>query len=565
MKAMTGLEAKPENGFAGLKHWRHDLLAGLVVALISTPFSIGIAVASGAPPITGLTSAIIAGFILPIIGGSYVTISGPAAGLAPVLYSSMLTLGAGSLSAGYPLLLPVIFLAGIFQMILYRFKIARFCNMFPTPVVEGMLAAIGLMIIVKQFPTLMGHSFQAHEFWAILKETPQELPQANFQVMGLGLLTLCTIILLNWLGKGNDNSKIKNQSINRLSKILPPHILAVGVGTVLSLLFFHLDSAYLINIPDNPLSHGITLPDFQGVFNNPSIWGNALLIAVMLTLIDGIESLATIHAVDKIDPFHRKSDPDKTLLAMGVSNLCSSLVGGLTIIPGGVKSTANVMAGARTQWANFYNACFLLIFMVCFHQQINQLPLVVLSVVLAYTGYKLCRPAVWQSVAQAGKDQLMIFTVTVLLTLSTDLMWGILGGMAFAFLWNLLVLMKKSPSNSFIQAIQCQLVSPVKNQIPDGQRMNLYLNGPLVSFNASKLLEVLENIPDTFHHVCIHFTDEVLHLDHTAMDHLYFWMMQQQALQKFEVELVGLDRLRQFPNLRDNTPITHEKILSAAG
>jgi carbonic anhydrase len=559
MKAMTGLEAKPENGFAGLRHWRHDLLAGFIVALISTPFSIGIAVASGAPPITGLTSAIIAGFILPFIGGSYVTISGPAAGLAPVLYTSMLALGAGSLSAGYPLLLPVIFLAGIFQIILYRFRIARFCNMFPSPVVEGMLAAIGLMIIVKQFPTLLGHSFQAHEFWAMLKETPQELPQANFQVMGLGLLTLCTIILLNWLGKGK-----------AWIKVLPPHILAVGIGTALSLLFFHLHSAYLIQIPDNPLSHGITLPDFQGVFQNPSIWGNALLIAIMLTLIDGIESLATIHAVDKIDPFHRKSNPDKTLLAMGVSNLCSSLVGGLTIIPGGVKSTANVMAGARTQWANFYNACFLLIFMLCFHQQINQLPLVVLSVVLGYTGYKLCRPAVWQAIAKTGTDQLMIFAITVLLTLSTDLMWGILGGMAFAFFLNLLLIMKKSQSISLMDAIRSQFESPVARQVCDGEMMHLSLKGPLVSFNASKLLEALDQIPDSIQRVQIHFTEEVTHLDHTTMDHLFFWMMQQQALQKFEVELVGLDRLRQLPLLDEMSStgegqLLNKKILTVAG
>ncbi len=548
MKAMTGLEAKPENGFAGLRHWRHDLLAGFLVALISTPFSIGIAVASGAPPVTGLTSAIIAGFILPFIGGSYVTISGPAAGLAPVLYSSMLTLGAGSLSAGYPLLLPVIFLAGFFQILLTRFKIARFCNMFPTPVVEGMLAAIGLMIIVKQFPTLLGHSFQAHEFWAMVRETPQELPQANFQVMGLGLLTLGAIILLNWIGKDK-----------AWTKILPHHILAVGLGTVISLLFFNLDSAYLIQIPENPLSHGITLPDFQGVINTPAIWLSALLIAVMLTLIDGIESLATLRAIDKIDPFHRKSDPDKTLLAMGVSNLCSSLVGGLTIIPGGVKSTANVMAGARTQWANFYNASFLLIFMVFFHQQINHLPLVVLSVVLGYTGYKLCRPAVWKSVAQSGTDQLLIFTVTVLLTLSTDLMWGILGGMSFAFCLYLTWVLKKSKSSTLtlMEAVRSLFETPVASQVFDGNMMHVYLKGPLVSFNDSKLLTVLENAPESIQRVKLHFTQQVTHLDQTAMDHLFFWMMQQQALQKFDVELTGLDRLREWPLFEED-----EKILS---
>src|SRR5271170_932649 len=141
---------KPENGIAGLKHWRHDLLAGLVVSLISVPFSLGIAVASGAPPICGLISAIIAGLVLPFLGGSYVTISGPAAGLAPALLAGMLLLGRGNKEIGYPLLLVAICLTGVVQIVLAKFKLARFAAVFPTSVVEGMLAAIGLLIIAKQ-------------------------------------------------------------------------------------------------------------------------------------------------------------------------------------------------------------------------------------------------------------------------------------------------------------------------------------------------------------------------------------------------------------------------------
>ena len=350
-----------------------------MVAMISTPFSIGIAVASGAPPITGLTSAIIAGFVLLFLGGSYVTISGPAAGLAPVLYTAMLTLGAGSLAAGYPLLLPVICLAGVIQLILSKFKAARFSALFPAPVVEGMLAAIGLMIIAKQLPTLLGHKFLAHEFWGIISETPHELLAANWTVMGLGLSTLLAIVTLNIVGKGK-----------RWAKVVPPQIIAVGIGTLVTQLFLKLAPEFLIHIPENPLAHGITLPDFAGLISNPTLWGSAIMLAVTLTLIDGIESLATINAIDKIDPHHRKSNPDRTLFAMGV-HMCSSLLGGLTIIPGGVKSTANIMAGGKTQWANFYNASFLLIFLLFFHQQISTIPLVVLSAVLVFTGYKLAR------------------------------------------------------------------------------------------------------------------------------------------------------------------------------
>src|SRR4051812_19463121 len=141
---------KPQNGIQGLKHWRQDILAGLVVSLISYAVFFLNNKASGAPPITGIISAIIAGFILPFLGGSYVTVSGPAAGLAPILLASMMVLGRGDLATGYPLLLVAICIAGCAQLILARFKFARLCAMFPAAVVEGMLCAIGLLIIVKQ-------------------------------------------------------------------------------------------------------------------------------------------------------------------------------------------------------------------------------------------------------------------------------------------------------------------------------------------------------------------------------------------------------------------------------
>jgi MFS superfamily sulfate permease-like transporter len=149
-------------------------------------------------------------------------------------------------------------------------------------------------------------------------------------------------------------------------------------------------------------------------------------------------------------------------------------------------------------------------------------------------------------------------------------MWGILGGMAFAFFLNLLLIMKKSQSISLMDAIRSQFESPVARQVCDGEMMNLSLKGPLVSFNASKLLEALDQIPDSIQRVQIHFTEEVTHLDHTTMDHLFYWMMQQQALQKFEVELVGLDRLRQLPLLDEMSStaegqLLNKKILTVAG
>ena len=165
---------KPQNGMMGLIHWRYDLRSGFMIAMISLPFSMGIAITSGAPPVCGITSAIIAGFVLPFLGGSYVTISGPAAGLAPVLFAGMIMLGSVQLSraarqdellqAGYGLVLVAICMAGGLQVVLARLKVARLSAIFPAAAIEGMLASIGLLIIAKQIPLFMGVKFDAHEF-----------------------------------------------------------------------------------------------------------------------------------------------------------------------------------------------------------------------------------------------------------------------------------------------------------------------------------------------------------------------------------------------------------------
>ena len=247
---------KPRNGIAGLKHWKHDIVAGFVVALISLPFSLGIAVASGAPPITGITSAIIAGFVLPLFGGSYVTISGPAAGLAPALMAGMLTLGHGNLATGYPLLLVAIFFAGILQILLYRFKMARYSAIFPAPVVEGMLCAIGLMIIVKQIPLIEGTTFHEKDVFGILREFPSQLSTIldHPLVIELGLFSLVMIFGLSMIQ-------------SPVLKVVPPLVFVVVIGSALAW-FLGLESKYLVQIPENPLSHGIVTPDFKTIFQD---------------------------------------------------------------------------------------------------------------------------------------------------------------------------------------------------------------------------------------------------------------------------------------------------------
>jgi MFS superfamily sulfate permease-like transporter len=509
---------KPSNGLAGLRFWRYDMRSGFMVAMISLPFSMGVAITSGAPPVCGIVSAIIAGFVLPFLGGSYVTISGPAAGLAPALFAGMIALGDGDLATGYPRVLVAIFIAGAIQLMLAKFKVARLSAIFPAAAIEGMLAAIGLLIIVKQIPLFFGVKFEGHEFWEILREAPQRLGEVHPEVFWLAIG--CTVLLFTLAAIPS-----------RMLRVMPPAVWAFVLGTVVAQFFLPISPENLIHVPEAPLKNGIVLPDFVGLWQHQELWLSLGVIVLTLVLIDGTESLATIAAVDKLDPYRRKSDPDRTLLAMGTSNVASSLLGGLTIIPGIVKSTANVMGGGRTQWANFYNACFLLAFLLFARNLINMVPMCVLASILVFIGYKLCRPKVWAHMARIGKEQLFIFATTVLVTVSTDLLAGIIVGVALKFLLCLRYTVPAAIGGlSWPRRLAAQCGDLVRN--PVGHRelhegtYDLIIDRPLVCFNLFHLIREIDRIPAEATHVSLQLTDDVTLVDHTTCENLFHYLDQ---------------------------------------
>lgn len=555
---VAGQIEKPENGLAGLKHWKYDIRSGFMVALISLPFSMGIAITSGAPPVCGITSAIVAGFVLPFLGGSYVTVSGPAAGLAPVLYASMVALGKGDLGVGYPRLLAVIAVVGVVQFVLSQLKVARLSAIFPAAAIEGMLCSIGLMIIVKQFPLFFGVKFEAHDFWEILEEVPSRVSGIHPQVLGLGVACLTLLFVL---------STVKS----RLLKVMPPPVWAFFLGTLISVFFLRIDTDNLIHVPDAPLKNGITLPDFRSIIDDQTIWLAAALGVVTLVLIDGTESLATIAAVDKLDPYRRKSDPDRTLLAMGVSNVASSMVGGLTIIPGIVKSTANILGGGRTQWANFYNACFLMCFLFLGRDLINMVPKCVLASILAFVGYKLCRPKVWMHMAHIGKEQFAIFSLTVLVTVTTDLLLGIIVGVLLKLVlvaWYSITAPRVPGKEAGLFARLAELFrNPVCRREQANGRYDLYCNRPLVCFNLFHIIREMSHIPEDIRAVRLHLADGVTLVDHTTCENLYHYLETYNAENGHadgapRMTIEGLERLR--PTSRDKTCIRLAQGASAA-
>ena len=539
------LNEKPQNGIAGLKHLRSDILSGIVVSLVSLPLSSGIAIASGVPPIVGLISAIIAGFIFPFIGGAYMTIAGPAAGLAPAVMAVMIALGgagdAEHVGEGYKFLLVVIFIVGVVQVILSLLKLARFAAIIPVTVVEGMLASIGLLIIVKQLPKFFGFTgkVHAHEFMEFVTSVPEYAQGMTTKAFVVAFASLIMLFVFGSLKK------------YKFFQIVPPQLLAVIFGVILGQIVHigDLGPGFLIKLPDNPF-HGIHSPDFSALLARSDLWQAAAVGVIMLTMIDGVESLATAMAIDRIDPYHRKSDANRVLLAMGVSNVASSLVGGLTIIPGGVKSKANIAAGGRTLWANFTNAVCLVIYLLVGAAWINMIPLGVLAAVLIYTGWKMCEPLVWRHMAHIGKEQVVIFSFTIIVTLLTDLLVGIAAGVAANFVLSTLfcrhaISTATASGVKNLSLTKCMgdfFRNPViKREYCDGV-YHMYVDKPLVCFNTMQLSEELDEIPSDVKSVQVHLDEHVALIDHTAAENLMH-AIKEYSHSNVPVKIIGIDHL----------------------
>ncbi len=514
----------PQNGLAGLKHWRHDVLAALVVALVSVPLSLGIALASGAPPICGLTSEIIAGLIFPFLGGSYVSICGPAAGLAPVLFTAITDLGHGDMDRGYRIVLCVIMMAGVVQIILTWLKAAKFSRMFPMAAIHGMLASIGFLLFSKQIPNFIGSKFQAHEFFPIIFETPSEISNhLNSSVFSIGVICLLLLFQLTSLRRGP-------------LKYIPPQLTVVVVGAILGHMY-HLDANYLVKVPDNLIEHGFVFPNFQDIITAMPMLPHVILFIFMLTFVDGTESLATVQAVDRIDPFHRKSDPDRTLFAMGISNICSAMIGGLTIIPGIIKSTTCIVSGGRTAWVNFYNALFLITFLLFAGSIIRMIPIAALAAVLMHIGYKLAGLHKWRSMIKLGGAELAVFSLTIFVTLISDLMLGIFSGMLLEGLVLIFYAKKAGISMGTLSK------APIEKTAIENEVMDVYLTGSFHCFNALKARGILDTIPENVNKVVLHCTPSLGLIDHSTRLYLATLRDDMQRVGK-EFEIEGLDQFK---------------------
>ena len=365
---------------------------------------------AGARPVAGLLTAIIGGLVAPIFGGSRLTVFGPAAGLAPVLFTFAIAFGGGE-GRNYPVVLfAAIVLAGIIQVVWAILKLPRFAKWISPSAVAGMLCAIGLIVIVKQIPIFLGSRFEAHEFFDTILETPYHILSMKIEVFVVGVSSLGLMFCF---------------TKTRWAKTVPVQMAVAVFGLVLTLVL-GLESKHLIQLPDNPLDYfrEISLPDWE-MFSSGECWKIAGIVALILS----IESLATVTAIDAIDPEEYHSNPNRVLLVDGVINIICGLVGALPGIRECVRSFAGVESGATNRSAAFCNSCFLLVALVAGSSAINFLPKVALGAIIIGVGLQLCRKS-WVHMRHLGSEQLVAFFATIAVIVSVDLAYGIVVGVA---------------------------------------------------------------------------------------------------------------------------------------
>jgi MFS superfamily sulfate permease-like transporter len=432
--------ALPKTGLSGLaESWRSDLLAGFLVFLIALPLCLGIAMASGFPPQSGIITAIVGGLLVSRINGSFVTIAGPAAGLIVVILDSVQELGAGDAMAGYRYTLAAIFFAGIIQVFMGLMKAGKMSAFFPSSAVHGMLAAIGLIIIAKQVHVMLGVKPDGQTLFETIGAIPSSLRDMNPEVAIIGFCGLA--ILAAW-------TLIRNQRL----KAIPAPLLVVLVGMALAKYFdledehkylflptaewlphheFLIGPKFLVTLPQNFLA-GFAFPDFHRA-GELVFWRQVFTVA----LVGSLESLLSAAAIDKLDPYKRVSDLNRDVAAVGFGNAICGLIGGLPMIAEIVRSSANVSNGARTGWANFFHGLFLLVFVAVFPKLIHEIPLASLAALLVFTGYRLASPREFRKTLEIGWDQLAVFMITIVGVLATDLLIGVAIGVVAELVFHL--------------------------------------------------------------------------------------------------------------------------------
>lgn len=404
----------PKDGIQGLKeNFTSDAISGFLVFLLALPLSLGIAKASDFPPIMGLMTAMIGGLVVSFFAGSRLTIKGPAAGLIVIVAGSVAEFGQGDSVLGWHLALGALMVAGLLQILFGMIRMGSLVDFFPLSAVHGMLAAIGIIIMSKQVHILLGISptnaagKPIVEPMELIAEIPHTLSHIHPNVALIGLLSLAIVFL--W-------PRIKHPILKKIPA--PVVVLAVSIPLAK---YLGLGTGQLIHF-DQDFIHTLAWNERFDGFQQTGVF---IKYVLMFALVGSLESLLTVKAVDMLDPYHRKSNANKDLMAVGIGNVIASLVGGLPMISEVARSSANVSNGAKTRWANFFHGVFIFLFLLMDLQFSDMIPFAALAAMLIGVGFKLASPKEFGRMAKIGPEQLIVFCVTIVVTLMTDLLVGI--------------------------------------------------------------------------------------------------------------------------------------------
>ena len=497
-----------------------DILSGMVVSLVALPLCLGIALASGAPLFAGIISGVIGGILVGILSGSQLSVTGPAAGLTAIILAAITSFG------DYKVFLLSVVLAGILQILLGIAKAGTISNYFPSNVIEGMLTAIGIIIIMKQLPHAVGYDIDNEgDIFFIEKGEGHNtfssvIDAINHSQMGAMIICLVSLAILI--------AFTKIEFLKQL-KVVPGALIAVIVGVALNEVFKNVAPAlvigqeHLVNLPV-PTSFDaflgqFTFPDFAAI-TNPKVWITAATIAVVAS----IETLLCIEASDKIDPLKRFSDTNRELLAQGCGNILSGLIGGLPMTSVIVRTSANINSGGRTKIATIAHGLFLLLAVVSIPFVLNKIPLACLAAILLMIGYKLASPTVFKHMWANGRYQFVPFIITVLAVVFTDLLKGVAIGLVVSVFYILRANLKLA---YFFDS----------QDLKEGGAVNLILPQEVSFLNKAAIKARLNELPQNST-IVIDATDS-FYIDHDVIELLKDFLKIGSIDKNIKVDLVG--------------------------
>ena len=508
-----------------------NLFSGFVVSLIALPLGLGLALASGAPPISGIIAAVVGGTVVAILGGSNVTITGPGNGLVVVILAAITTLGTGAdgvidMSQGFLYTLAAVVISGIIMIILGFLRLGSLGDFFPSSAIQGMLAAIGIGIFAKQIHVMFGNLEAKGSIIELLIQIPEGVLNFvntdNTSVFYAGLVGVISLLIMIFY------SKIRNRYFQLIPAPMWIVVLSVGMYSYFDLFSttpYPIEKNLLIELSDDILSK-FAFPDFGKIYELSFI--NAV---ISITLIASIESLLSIKAVDKLDPLKRRSNVNKDIKALGLATVISGFLGGLNVVTVIARSSVNVNNKGSNRSANFFHAGFLVLFILLFASELKKIPLPALAAILVYTGYKLASPENLKKVLQVGSEQLIIFLMTLLVTISTSLITGILVGIIITFVLHVII-------NKNILLFVKNILKPNVLMFTEDGKYYVSVKNFSSFLNFTKLKSKLNQIPETEEAIVDFSLCDFV--DHSVMENMSNYT-EAFARKGGDFEVIGLD------------------------